>query len=66
MTMRRAYIPGPFLGNGSENTLPQQQALMQPCGCVVCGKMLYARDKVTAGSSVWESVKKGLELEAEE
>jgi hypothetical protein len=64
---RWADIPGPFLGNGLVNTFAQQQTRTQQLYSntetvfsAACTEMLQARDKVRV-SSVWESVKRGLE-----
>jgi hypothetical protein len=75
--LQDGQIPRPFLGNGLVNTFLLlgsrfliTQLLDYNNGRTVfstwCVEMLQARDKVSLVSSVWESVKRGLESEAEE
>jgi hypothetical protein len=78
MIMRWVDIPGPFLGNGLVNTfmLPGSRFLIMHQLDSTNGRAVfsmwsvlrgYKRDKVwSLVSSVQESVKRGLELEAEE
>jgi hypothetical protein len=66
---REMDIPGPFLVNGSVNTFPQQKTRTKHSKAVF--SMWYVPRCYKQGtrlklSSVWESVKRRLEPEAEE